>query len=179
MPSRVELPTPRLVLRPFARAEEDVFFAIESHRKIQPMIDGVTERRKARGSLEHMLKRLEEDGYGLLAITLREGGQVIGIGGLLGCDFSDDVQVLVAVTEEGQGYGTEAAAAALNWGFRVHNRARVLGLVRPGNTPSLRLIEKLSGRPLGDAPTRGPDAPRMLLYEFLSTAGQMAEPSHG
>jgi RimJ/RimL family protein N-acetyltransferase len=167
-----------LVLRPFAWAEEDVLFAIVSHAKIQPMIDGITDRKNARGSLEYMLKRLEEDGYGLLAITIRESGQVIGIGGLLGCDFSNDLQVLVAVLKEGCGYGTEAAAAALDWGFRVHRCARILGLVRPGNKPSLRLIEKLSGRPLGDAPTRWPEDPHMLLYEFLPTVGHPREPSH-
>jgi RimJ/RimL family protein N-acetyltransferase len=178
MRSRVELLTPRLVLRPFTRVEEEVFFAIESHPKIQPMIDGVTDRRKARGSLEHVLRGLESDGYGLLAIALREGGQVIGIGGLLGCDFSSDVQVLVAVTEEGVGYGTEAAGAALKWAFKDHGFARVLALVRPENTSSLRLIEKLSGRPLGDAPTRGPENPRMLMYEFLPTGRESGEPSH-
>ena len=81
--SRIELQTPRLVLRPFSLDEEDEFFRVESHPKIQPQIDGVAERRNARGSLEHLNRLLDEDAYSLLAVTLREGGKVIGIGGLL------------------------------------------------------------------------------------------------
>lgn len=171
MVSRIELQTPRLVLRPFSPDEEDVFFRIESDPKIQPQIDGVAERRKAHGSLEYLNRLLDEEGYSLLAVTLREGGKVIGIGGLLGSGLpgalGDDLQVLVAVTEEGFGYGTETATAALDWGFRVHGHERILGLVRPDNDRSLNLIARLSGRHLGDAPARRPEDPRMLLYEFL------------
>jgi len=165
----VELQTARLVLRPFSPSEEEAYYQIGSDPRIQPQIDGVTDRRRLPGSYALMTRGLQRDGYGLLAVTLRDSGQVIGLGGLIGCDFSPDVQALVAIREpwEGNGYGTEATARIVRWAFDDLERSSVLALVREGNGGSLRILAKLSAIPRGESPSQPFSGPRMFMYQFI------------
>ena len=43
----------------------------------------------------------------------------------------------------GQGYATEAAKAALDYGFRNYPVAKLISLIDPGNQPSQRVAERL------------------------------------
>lgn len=59
-----------------------------------------------------------------------------------------DVELLYALdrTAWGRGLATEAAGAALAYGFEVAGLGRIIGITRPANAASRRILEKLGMR---------------------------------
>ena len=84
------------------------------------------------------------NGFGLYVVTLKESGESIGMCGLIKRDALDDVDIGYAYLPRfwSKGYAVEAARA-------VKEQARGLGLKRlvaivdPANTGSIRVLEKL------------------------------------
>jgi ribosomal-protein-alanine N-acetyltransferase len=63
----------------------------------------------------------------------------------------------------GNGYATEAARAALQWGWRARGLRRVISLIQRGNAASVRVAEKLGER-LEQENVPGPFAATTDLY---------------
>lgn len=78
-------------------------------------------------------------------VRLRTDGTPIGTCGLLRRDGMDDVEIGYAFLPawRGQGYAGEAVAALLHYGRQVLCLQRIAAIVTPGNTASIRLLEKL------------------------------------
>lgn len=55
---------------------------------------------------------------------------------------------------QGKGYGVEAATATIDYAFDVLGWTDIIHCIDPGNTPSIRLAERIGSRNLG--PTRLP-----------------------
>jgi RimJ/RimL family protein N-acetyltransferase len=87
-------------------------------------------------------------GIGFLSMRRHEDGVVVGYCGLLvgRCTF-DEPEIAYEVLRRfhGRGYATEAARAVLDAAFAT-GRRRIRSTVRPWNTPSLRVLEKLGFR---------------------------------
>ena len=163
----VELRTRRLALRPFSMADEAVFFDIQRNRKIRPQIDGTPHKEESRRRLESAVKDAADGDYCLLAITLAQTSKVVGLGGVLKYDPTDDLQVLVAILPRwwGNRLGPEAARALLRWAFQDRRHRRVLGVVKNGNKESLRMIRRLRARRLRETPLLT-STPPDHLFEF-------------
>ncbi|MDB5698883.1 MAG: N-acetyltransferase [Alphaproteobacteria bacterium] len=97
-------------------------------------------------------------GYGYWAVELRADGAMIGQTGF--GDFKRDLDPSIdgiaeigwvfAASAHGQGYASEAATAALEWGDRVLADQSFAAIIDPDNAPSIRLARKLGfgeGRP--------------------------------
>ena len=84
-------------------------------------------------------------GFGLWRATRRADGEPVGICGLLRRDTLPDADLGYAYLPEhwGQGYAFEAARATLRHAVRKYGLTRVIGVVSPGNTASIRVLEKL------------------------------------
>ncbi len=100
-------------------------------------------RAKADDYIAHQLEHWEQYGYGHWAVVTREDGQVVGWSGLeylleLG---ETEVAYLLSKRVRGLGYATEAARAAVGFGFDTGLPA-IIGLVHPENTPSIRVLDK-------------------------------------
>ena len=86
-------------------------------------------------------------GFGFYIVELKAHGCPIGVCGLAKRDFLDDVDIGYAFLPQygGQGYALEAA-----WGVMAHaaqlGLRRIVATVRPGNSASIRLLEKLGLR---------------------------------
>jgi RimJ/RimL family protein N-acetyltransferase/adenylate kinase family enzyme len=91
------------------------------------------------------LKSYAVHGHGLNRVELKDGGEPIGICGLIKRDRFADVDLGYALLPEfeGHGYVAESAAAVLAHGARELGLARVIALVSPGNGRSIRVLEKL------------------------------------
>lgn len=78
-------------------------------------------------------------------VKLRADRTPIGTCGLLHRDGMDDVEIGYAFLPawRGQGYAGEAVAALLQYGRRIQGLQRIVAIVTPGNTASIRLLEKL------------------------------------
>jgi RimJ/RimL family protein N-acetyltransferase len=84
-------------------------------------------------------------GHGLLHVSLKDGGEAIGICGLLKRDGLDDADVGFALLQQhwGQGYAAEAAAACLTDGYGRLGLPRIVGITKPDNIGSQRVLEKI------------------------------------
>jgi RimJ/RimL family protein N-acetyltransferase len=90
----------------------------------------------------------ERLGFGLWMCETKEGGEPLGICGLIKRDTLEDVDIGFAFLPRfwGQGYAHEAASAVLDYGREVLELDRIVAITSPDNTPSIRLLEKLGLR---------------------------------
>ncbi len=87
-----------------------------------------------------------------LAITLRDGGELIGNCGIRLAEPgapSGDLGYEVAPDHWGRGYATEAARAMADFGFGMLGLHRIWGECVPENAASRRVMAKLGMRPEG------------------------------
>lgn len=94
------------------------------------------------------LASYERLGFGLYCVTLREGGEPIGICGLLKRDTLEDVDVGFALLPRyrAQGYALESTAAVLEHGRDTFGLLRVLAITSPDNAASIGVLERLGFR---------------------------------
>ena len=107
---------------------------------------GVRTEAEARAYIESVTRAMyAEHGVGLLLVERKSDGAPIGLCGLLHRDAFDapDLGFALAEAYRGQGYAREAAAATLAHAERSRGVERVLALAAPGNTASIRLLERL------------------------------------
>lgn len=118
-------------------------------------------------------RRYREHGHGYWLLSLKDTAVPIGQVGLLRQELDTGPEVgLGYILYEpfwGNGYATEAAAACLDYGFRELGRNRVVILIRPENSASVRVAQRLGAQRVGsteyagfahDVYARGPDMPR-------------------
>jgi ribosomal-protein-alanine N-acetyltransferase len=86
-----------------------------------------------------------QHGFGLFHVSLKAGGEAIGMCGLLKRDWLDAPDVGFAFFPEfwSKGYAYESSVGVLEWGRRAFGITRVIGIVKPGNAGSIRVLEKL------------------------------------
>lgn len=84
---------------------------------------------------------------GLWATIDKKSGRFIGRCGLLPWTLEDvyEVEVAYMISKEywGQGYGTEAARAILDYGFNQLNLSRLICLIDKENVASLKVAESI------------------------------------
>ena len=90
----------------------------------------------------------QQNGFGLNAVVLKASGATIGIAGLIRRPGLDDVDIGYALLPAywGQGYAFEATQAVLRHGRETLGIQRIIAIVSPGNTASIRLLQKLGLR---------------------------------
>ena len=92
-----------------------------------------------------ILKLYDDYGYGPFRIALRDSGEAIGISGLFRRDGLDIPDIGYATLPEycGKGYAYEAASAVVEYAASGLNLDRLIAIISPENTASIRLIGKL------------------------------------
>jgi len=109
-------------------------------------------------------------GYGMFMMRLRGRPELIGNCGIfhswrgLGPDFDDMPEAgwILAADHTGSGLAREAMEAALAWFDREHGPRRIVCMIAPGNTPSLRLAAALGFTAMRDAALPGAEAVRLF-----------------
>lgn len=112
-------------------------------------------------------------GFGLYAVTLKEGGAAIGMCGLLqrGNLSDPDLGFAFLPAYRSQGFAREAADAVLGYARDRLSFTRVLAIVDPENVRSVRLLEGLGMRRAGTLPADDDNSLDCYLLE-LSRAGR-------
>src|SRR5471032_1571712 len=96
-----------------------------------------------------MGERVGVTGFGLFAVEIRSTGELAGFIGLSVPDFLLEVLAAVEVgwrlgrSHWGQGLATEAAAAAVRFGFEERGLERIVSIAQVGNDASERIMTKL------------------------------------
>ena len=142
------LTTDRLVLRELTLADAPFILALLTDPAWLRFIGdkGVRTLDDARDYISQgPLLNYERLGFGLYLTELKDGGVPIGLCGLVKRSTLADVDVGFAFLPQfrSQGYGFEAAAAVLAYGYGSLGLRRIVAVVAPDNAASIKLIEKL------------------------------------
>ncbi|AZM47738.1 GNAT family N-acetyltransferase [Streptomyces sp. WAC 06738] len=138
--------TERLLLRPLTtgNADVDAFVALHADERVNRFVGAYTPE-QARTRLAAIERQWAERGHGLCAVELKSSGEFIGRVGLNYWEELDEVELgwTLAAEHWGHGYATEAAGACLEWGFATLAEEYFISLIRPANTASARVAERL------------------------------------
>lgn len=107
----------------------------------------------------------QRNGFGHYLVELKDERTPIGTCGLINREFIGEIDVGYAYLPAfwSKGYAFEAAAAVMNYGRTQLGLKRIVAVVSPGNTGSIRVLEKLGLRYAG--PTRlAADAAEIHLF---------------
>ncbi|MBI4731897.1 MAG: GNAT family N-acetyltransferase [Chloroflexi bacterium] len=138
--------THRLFLRPWTPEDAPVLFQIlqepEIFQYFPPSPPPTLE--KTGRYITHQLAHWQDRGYGHWAVISQDDNRVVGWAGLEYLPELDQTEVAYLLSRKvwGRGYATEAARAAVGFGFETCRLPGIIGLVHPENAASIRVLEK-------------------------------------
>jgi RimJ/RimL family protein N-acetyltransferase len=175
MSGQTELSTERLRLRRWRPADREPFAALNADPEVMAYFPDRLTREQSDLVVARIEADLERDGYGLWALETKAGGEFIGFTGLspvtYETPFTPAVEVgwRLARAAWGNGYATEAARAALAFGFDEVGLEEIVSFATVGNTRSRAVMERIGMErdPDGDfehprLPVGHPLAPHVL-----------------
>lgn len=143
---RITLVTTRLTLRQFTIEDREALLTITKEPGIFQYFPtkSAWTMEKVERSIQHQINHWFAFGYGQMAITLRESGQLLGWCGLEFLPDTSETEVGYLLSHEfwGKGFATEAARASLEFGFETVRLKEIIGLTDPLNTASQHVLEK-------------------------------------
>jgi ribosomal-protein-alanine N-acetyltransferase len=141
--------TERLILR-HLRVEdaEDLYRIYSDPETIKFMGQGAASVEEVRGHIQnHIEKYYDQYGFGLWATVLKENNALIGRCGLLYQDIegTKDLELAYLLDSNvwGKGLATEAARAIIGLGFGRYDFTRMIAVINPKNTASIRVAQKV------------------------------------
>jgi len=138
--------TPRLLLRPLEPADADVLYRIYQTEGVLRYFPTTTPPpfERVRKFVASQKVHWETHGYGNWGILPAGRVEIIGWAGLQFLPELSETELgyLLDFPHWGMGYATEAAHAALRFGFDHCRLDRIIALVHPDNAASRRVIEK-------------------------------------
>jgi RimJ/RimL family protein N-acetyltransferase len=164
----IELETPRLKLRRFREDDWEPYAVMCADREVMRYLGaGVTlSRDDSWRAIAGMLGHWQLRGYGMWALEEKATGALVGRAGFINPAGWPGFELgwVLARPHWGKGFASEAARAALRYGFEVMKRDRVISLIRPKNAPSIRVAEAIGEKRVGEVELLGA---RSLVYEIL------------
>jgi RimJ/RimL family protein N-acetyltransferase len=143
VPMAQRLDTERLVLSPERQSDAGWFTELLNAR-----MNGAFTVEDARERIAAMNGLTARLGIGVLVLRRRSDGVALGYSGIVvgrGSVAEPELVYELLPHAHGHGYATEASRAVLAAGFAT-GRGRIWSTVRPWNTPSFRVLEKLGFR---------------------------------
>ncbi len=140
--------TERLLLRPWREADRESFAALNADPAVMAWLQGVLTRAESDGFVDRIRALWAENGYGLWAVEV-PSADFIGYVGLhpatFEAPFTPAVEVgwRLARPHWGHGYATEAARAAIRFGYDVAGLAEVLSFTAATNLRSRAVMERV------------------------------------
>lgn len=150
------LTTERLLLRPPTEEDIEPLLEMNTDPEVMRYIGdgslGPLDRESTAAIVARARKGWAENGFGMLSVITRDGGQYTGWVTLAVSGFLPQILPSVEIgwrfrrTCWGRGYATEAAAPLLEFAFAEAGLDRVVSIRHPGNDRSRRVMEKLGLR---------------------------------
>ncbi|MFF2619486.1 GNAT family N-acetyltransferase [Kitasatospora sp. NPDC058046] len=150
----IRLETPRLILRRWREEDVAPMAAVNADPEVMRWIrDGsVRDEQQTRDGIRAWEAEWEARGFGLFAVEIRSTGELAGFTGLSVPSYLPEVLPAVEVgwrlgrAHWGWGLATEAAAAAVRFGFEERGLERIVSIAQVGNDASERIMTKLGMR---------------------------------
>ena len=140
-----EIRTGRLILRGFTDADREPFAAMNGDPVVMEHYPSTLNRAASDALLDRIRDRWAADGHGLWAVERRSDGQLLGFTGLARLAWIDQPEVgwRYVPSAWGHGYATEAAEAALRFGFETLAVPEIVSVTTIGNERSQRVMRRL------------------------------------
>ncbi|MEV5340004.1 GNAT family N-acetyltransferase [Streptomyces sp. NPDC052676] len=180
-----ELRTERLLLRPWRDSDLAPWAALNTDPEVRRYLPGVPGRERTDAAVARFQADLDARGWGFWAVEVRGTGEFIGFTGL---DPVEEGQPFTGVeagwrlarSAWGHGYATEAARAALAFGFAELGLPEILAVTAHDNLRSRAVMRRLGMTydPADDFDDPAvPEGPlrRCVLYRLGAPGGGDAE----
>ena len=144
------LETERLILRAFVDADREPWAEMNADPQVMRHFPSTLSREEADAVIDRVNGKIAETGVGFWALERKSDGQFLGFAGLNRIahehlpNFGQwEVGWRLARHAWGQGYASEAGAAALAHGFGKMGLTRILAYTAVTNTPSVAVMRRL------------------------------------
>lgn len=142
------LKTKRLTLRPWKESDFELFAKLNADPRVMEYFPSVLTRQESDDYASRIYKKLKEQGWGLWAVSA-PGADFIGYIGLAEVNFSAhftpaiEIGWRLAYDYWGQGYATEGALTALQYGFGTLRLDEIVSFTTVTNMRSRAVMERL------------------------------------
>jgi RimJ/RimL family protein N-acetyltransferase len=143
------LKTARVALRQWIESDHEPFAAMSADPEVMRYFVAPLSRGESEALIGRVSTHIAEHGWGLWAVEHNESGKFMGFIGLhpiregLPCAGELEAGWRLASEFWGQGYATEAAGAALRFGFEELGREQIAALTAVLNKPSQAVMDRL------------------------------------
>jgi [ribosomal protein S5]-alanine N-acetyltransferase len=140
--------TERLLVRAISPNDLEAFAALcADPLAMQYMGDGATlDHDTVRRWIDICQTKYQERGYGTSAVVEKVSEKFIGFCGVVRAPENDFDEIVYAISRDywGKGYATEAAAAMLDYVFRISDLSEIYATIYAQNIASLKMMDKLN-----------------------------------
>jgi [ribosomal protein S5]-alanine N-acetyltransferase len=145
--------TKRLVIRPLRPTDApQAYVTIDLDKEVSRYINRASSLKQKAERFEKLISGYEAENYGYFALApINSDDQLIGWVGLTPLEGHSYTQLLYGLARKywGQGFGTEAAAAMMRYGFQRMHLSELVAVVNPENEQSRKLLTKIGMTPRG------------------------------
>ncbi|GAA2426661.1 GNAT family N-acetyltransferase [Streptomyces macrosporus] len=143
-----ELRTERLLLRAWRESDVEPWAALNADPEVREHFPDLLTRERSREAMTRYQADLDRRGWGWWAVEARATGEFVGVAGLGPVDEGtpvDGVQTgwRLARSAWGHGYATEAARAAVAFGFDTLHLPEIVAVTTAGNLRSRAVMRRL------------------------------------
>jgi RimJ/RimL family protein N-acetyltransferase len=141
--------TKRLILRTWKKEDVQPYFQINQDPRVIEFLRGALTVEQINDSMIADNSHQQQHGYALWATELKETKQLLGFIGLKYVDWSAHFTPAVEIGWRlgsqywGQGFATEGAKAAVDYGFKKCGLKEIVSFTVPANMRSIRVMEKI------------------------------------
>jgi ribosomal-protein-alanine N-acetyltransferase len=152
--------TGRLLLRPFSTDDAPDLLRLFGDREVMRYWSSapLADLDEAREAGEHIAGMQRRHGFAQWHVSEQPGARFVGAVGLQPLE-KGEVELIGALLPagHGKGFATEAARAALAYGFDEAGLMEIVAIARAANLPSLRVMQRLGMERVGPAVNFGLD----------------------
>ena len=142
----MRIQTHRLILRELTQNDFAALCSIMQDEQTMYAYNGAFTDAEVHAWLDKQLTRYETDGLGLLAVELKETGEVIGQCGLTMQPWNGrqvlEVGYLFRRDQWHKGYASEAAKGCMDYAFQTLHAPEVCSIIRDTNAASISVAKR-------------------------------------
>ena len=149
MVTKTFIETERLILRQWKETDRNTFAELNGDPENLKFFPYVLTRKQSDEFINKTIDHINKNQYGLFAIEIKETNEFIGFTGLATPSFEASFTPCTEIGWRlhknfwGKGYATEAAIAALEYGFSIINLDEIVSFTSHYNIPSINVMKKI------------------------------------
>jgi ribosomal-protein-alanine N-acetyltransferase len=149
MPADAVISTPRLLLRPWREEDLEPFAAMNADPRVMEYFPKPLTRAESEAAIERHWRHFERHGFGVWSVEVPGVAPFVGRVGMsvfeADVPFAPCVEIgwRLAFEHWGKGYATEAARAAVDFGFGTLGLHQIVAFTVPANVRSRAVMERL------------------------------------